>query len=88
MQAYLNMAYDKVKEMNREGGRITNTELQRMVLVFFTTNQKQTKLADETFNDIYFIDCADFFLFVRCSYSIFRTSRLGVFFDVHFKSFR
>lgn len=32
LQAYLNIAYDKVKELNKEGGRITNVELQRMVM--------------------------------------------------------
>jgi len=35
LQAYLNIAYDKVKEMNKEGGRITNIELQRMVAQIF-----------------------------------------------------
>lgn len=33
LQAYLNLAYDRLEEQKKEAGRITNIELQRKVCV-------------------------------------------------------
>ena len=35
LQAYLNLAYDRIEEQKREAGRITNVELQKKVHIFF-----------------------------------------------------
>lgn len=37
LQAYLNLAYDRIQEMKKEAGRITNVELQKKVsgILFF-----------------------------------------------------
>lgn len=35
LQAYLNLAYDRIQEMKKEAGRITNTELQRKISSIF-----------------------------------------------------
>uniref|UniRef100_A0A336LYD7 CSON005826 protein n=1 Tax=Culicoides sonorensis TaxID=179676 RepID=A0A336LYD7_CULSO len=35
LQAYLNLAYDRIEDMKKEAGRITNTELQRKISSIF-----------------------------------------------------
>lgn len=35
LQAYLNLAYDRIQDMKKEAGRITNVELQKKVSYFF-----------------------------------------------------
>lgn len=34
LQAYLNLAYDRIQEQKKEAGRITNIELQKKVIFF------------------------------------------------------
>lgn len=35
LQAYLNLAYDRIEDMKKEAGRITNTDLQRKITSIF-----------------------------------------------------
>lgn len=35
LQAYLNMAYNRVEEQKKEAGRITNIDLQKKVILIF-----------------------------------------------------
>ncbi|KAG4070938.1 hypothetical protein HA402_001375 [Bradysia odoriphaga] len=35
LQAYLNLAYDRIQDMNKEAGRITNVELQKKIASIF-----------------------------------------------------
>lgn len=38
LQAYLNLAYDRLEEQKKEAGRITNIELQKKVIASFSSN--------------------------------------------------
>lgn len=38
LQAYLNLAYDRLEEQKKEAGRITNIELQKKVIEIFSLN--------------------------------------------------
>lgn len=50
LQAYLNLAYDRLEEQKKEAGRITNVDLQKKVCVSFKNRFKSDVVYQKYFN--------------------------------------
>lgn len=71
LQAYLNLAYDRLEEQKKEAGRITNIDLQKKVSIF--NNNKFNLNFNFTFaflNENFNLGCFNILLFMRRHFAI------------------
>lgn len=67
LQAYLNLAYDRLEDQKKEAGRITNVDLQKKVR---TIQIEQSIHDDNHAMHSDFAGCFDILLFVCCDAAI------------------
>lgn len=84
LQAYLDMAYNRIEEQKKEAGRITNTDLQKKVLNYYLTS---CWCPLSTISSV-ILDCSSFLLSLCRYITIHRTIDNMFVFHLHVQDIR